>query len=464
MKYRQLILSILLMLALTVSFATAETADKYVVDGEKTILIDEPEIVIYLTGKNEAIDNCNGISGNFMFHLGCVVENKSDEAIGSIMFNGVINGWSLGSNYTMSNTSGIQPGTKAKTEIWFTTEGTEISSLEELESMNLTFVVEDENYQSIIEVSTGEVHFHASPEDAAQPEAEAPAVEEALAVEAADEAPAVEEAPAAEPAAEEAPAAEPAADEAPAVEAAEEATDAEPAAEEAPAAEAVEYETLEIGSKGDAVVALQKHLIALGYLNGAADGIYGKGTAGGVSRFQAAEGLAETGIADSETQARLFAKEIPLTMEELLAQNLTIEKEGTVKLGSNRAPNFEKKGSFSKPGPEHWYANSGERETLAVLMYFDLYKTVDVSDSLFGCTYIANLPGTDDYILCYTSCASGQDCWLTYTSGDSSAAYYLAEALDAQRIEEILAEGGFQFAQIDKSNVIQIVQMMSCVR
>ena len=447
MKYRQLILSILLMLALTVSFATAETADKYVVDGEKTILIDEPEIVIYLTGKNEAIDNCNGISGNFMFKLGCVVENKSDEAIGSIMFNGVINGWSLGSNYTMSNTSGIQPGTKVKTEIWFTTEGTEISSLEELESMNLTFVVEDENYQSIIEVSTGEVHFHASPEDAAQPEAEAPAVEEA---------------PTAEPAVEEAPAAEPAVEEAPAVEAAaEEATDAEPAAEEAPAAEAVEYETLEIGSKGDAVVALQKHLIALGYLNGAADGIYGKGTAGGVSRFQAAEGLAETGIADSETQARLFAKEIPLTMEELLAQNLTIEKEGTVKLGSNRAPNFEKKGSFSKAGPEHWYANSGERETLAVLMYFDLYKTVDVSDSLFGCTYIANLPGTDDYILCYTSCASGQDCWLTYTSGDSSAAYYLAEALDAQRIEEILAEGGFQYAQIDKSNVIQIVQMMS---
>ena len=274
------------------------------------------------------------------------------------------------------------------------------------------------------------MHFHASPEDAAQPEAEAPAVEAA---------------------AEEAPDAEPAVEEAPAVE----------AVDEAPAAEAVEYETLEIGSKGDAVVALQKHLIALGYLNGAADGIYGKGTAGGVSRFQAAEGLAETGIADSETQARLFAKEIPLTMEELLAQNLTIEKEGTVKLGSNRAPNFEKKGSFSKAGPEHWYANSGERETLAVLMYFDLYKTVDVSDSLFGCTYIANLPGTDDYILCYTSCASGQDCWLTYTSGDSSAAYYLAEALDAQRIEEILAEGGFQYAQIDKSNVIQIVQMMS---
>lgn len=456
MKYRQLILSILLMLALTVSFATAETADKYVVDGEKTILIDEPEIVIYLTGKNEAIDNCNGISGNFMFKLGCVVENKSDEAIGSIMFNGVINGWSLGSNYTMSNTSGIQPGTKVKTEIWFTTEGTEISSLEELESMNLTFVVEDENYQSIIEVSTGEVHFHASPEDAAQPEAEAPAVEEAPAAE-----PAAEEAPTAEPAADEAPAVE-AADEAPTAEpAAEEAPAAEPAVEEAPAAEAVEYETLEIGSKGDAVVALQKHLIALGYLNGAADGIYGKGTAGGVSRFQAAEGLAETGIADSETQARLFAKEIPLTMEELLAQNLTIETEGTVKLGSNRAPNFEKKGSFSKPGPEHWYANSGERETLAVLMYFDLYKTVDVSDSLFGCTYIANLPGTDDYILCYTSCASGQDCWLTYTSGDSSAAYYLAEALDAQRIEEILAEGGFQYAQIDKSNVIQIVQMMS---
>lgn len=72
-----------------------------------------------------------------------------------------------------------------------------------------------------------------------------------------------------------------------------------------------EYEALKVGSKGDAVVKLQKQLIGLGYLTGSADGVYGKGTAGAVEKFQKAEGLAVTGEADSRTQAALYAREIP---------------------------------------------------------------------------------------------------------------------------------------------------------
>lgn len=67
-------------------------------------------------------------------------------------------------------------------------------------------------------------------------------------------------------------------------------------------------QTLKTGSRGDAVVKLQEKLIELGYLDGEADGAYGKNTAKGVSSFQAAEGLEETGIADAITQERLFAK------------------------------------------------------------------------------------------------------------------------------------------------------------
>ena len=67
-------------------------------------------------------------------------------------------------------------------------------------------------------------------------------------------------------------------------------------------------QTLKNGSRGDAVVKLQEKLIELGYLDGEADGAYGKNTAKGVSSFQAAEGLKETGIADAITQERLFAK------------------------------------------------------------------------------------------------------------------------------------------------------------
>lgn len=81
---------------------------------------------------------------------------------------------------------------------------------------------------------------------------------------------------------------------------------AEPTATPAPV-----YETLQKGSKGEAVVRLQEKLIALDYLNGKADGDFGKGTAGAIEKFQSDEGLPVNGIADNETQIRLYAKEIP---------------------------------------------------------------------------------------------------------------------------------------------------------
>ncbi len=46
------------------------------------------------------------------------------------------------------------------------------------------------------------------------------------------------------------------------------------------------YETLQRGSKNDATRALQQKLIQLGFLTGAADGQYGKGTAAGVSALE----------------------------------------------------------------------------------------------------------------------------------------------------------------------------------
>ena len=68
------------------------------------------------------------------------------------------------------------------------------------------------------------------------------------------------------------------------------------------------YELLEVGSKGDAVVSLQKKLIDLGFLSGNADGIYGNATAEGVRQFQESDDLPETGEADAATQERLYSK------------------------------------------------------------------------------------------------------------------------------------------------------------
>ena len=60
-------------------------------------------------------------------------------------------------------------------------------------------------------------------------------------------------------------------------------------------------------TRGDSVQALQERLTQLGYLTDPYDGMYGSTTADCVSRFQTANGLEATGIADPATQAALFA-------------------------------------------------------------------------------------------------------------------------------------------------------------
>lgn len=252
-------LGFLLILVLITTVTVAETGDKYAIDGEKTVIVDRDDLCIYLTGDYTASDNCNGISGNFMIELKCVIENKSDKTIGYVLYDGVINGWSLGSSFTMNNANNIQPGTKSKSDIWFTTETTEVRSFEELETMDLTFSIKDENYNDMFKAETGMVHFHAT-EQPAEEIASSESVQS---------------------------------------------TDLEKAANETVIIYG-DYETLEVGSKGDAVKRLQKALIDKGCLSGGADGIYGNGTAGGVSKFQESIGVETTGIADAETQRQLF--------------------------------------------------------------------------------------------------------------------------------------------------------------
>lgn len=73
-----------------------------------------------------------------------------------------------------------------------------------------------------------------------------------------------------------------------------------------------EYDVLQQGSKGDAVVQLQKRLIELNYLSGSADGDYGNKTRVAVERFQQDAQLDATGIADVDTQKALYADDAPV--------------------------------------------------------------------------------------------------------------------------------------------------------
>ena len=77
------------------------------------------------------------------------------------------------------------------------------------------------------------------------------------------------------------------------------------------ATKAQRYATLQKGDKNDAVKRLQARLKELGYLDGSADGDYGKKTKDAVARFQSDAGLHNDGIADNATQKALFADDAP---------------------------------------------------------------------------------------------------------------------------------------------------------
>lgn len=67
------------------------------------------------------------------------------------------------------------------------------------------------------------------------------------------------------------------------------------------------YETLQQGDQNEDVLKMQSRLDELGYLDTEYDGHFGEYTAGCVKEFQRVNGLAETGIADAETQRLLFS-------------------------------------------------------------------------------------------------------------------------------------------------------------
>lgn len=95
------------------------------------------------------------------------------------------------------------------------------------------------------------------------------------------------------------------------------------------------YETLQQGSKGDAVKNLQQRLIELSYLSGSADGDYGGKTKAAVELFQKSVGMVSTGIADAETQKALFAEDAPQAKVYLDLDFKAISRDPNAYVGKN---------------------------------------------------------------------------------------------------------------------------------
>lgn len=68
---------------------------------------------------------------------------------------------------------------------------------------------------------------------------------------------------------------------------------------------------LKKGSSGNEVIKLQKRLIELHYLGGKADGDYGAKTVKAVKIFQKRSGMDVTGVADADTQNKIFSETAP---------------------------------------------------------------------------------------------------------------------------------------------------------
>lgn len=112
------------------------------------------------------------------------------------------------------------------------------------------------------------------------------------------------------------------------------------------AKEEAHYKTLKNGSSGYNVKVLQKRLIELRYLrSGSADGKFGNKTKSAVERFQSANGLKVTGVADDATQNALYS-------EDAIEAKLSISKAGMV-IGSNAMTEWNVDGqSFTLRGKQ----------------------------------------------------------------------------------------------------------------
>lgn len=129
-----------------------------------------------------------------------------------------------------------------------------------------------------------------------------------------------------------------------------------------------EYQAVSKGSKGDAAMRVQQMLIDFGYLDGTADGDFGKKSEEAVKAFQAANGLEETGVADpmlqmlmtSMTQPEIeFAPEdlasvylelsekVGIDLQSMLDEGLSVdydEMTGEVFVSDGKAFSFDKSG------------------------------------------------------------------------------------------------------------------------
>ena len=133
-----------------VDAARNELAKRELVAEGDTLLFEKDGVSVYLTSDFEA--NSYG-----RMRAKVVIINDSDKNMGVGIDSLCVNGWEL----TTLGFSTVSAGKKSKDELYFDGEDAEITSVEEIETIEITFHTYDgDTYQTISKIDPVTLHFN----------------------------------------------------------------------------------------------------------------------------------------------------------------------------------------------------------------------------------------------------------------------------------------------------------------
>ncbi len=112
------------------------------IPGERLDIFEQDGINVYLTG--EVVDE-----GLQFLRMEAIIENNSDKNI-QVRYNGVANGWSVKNSVMGGGDAMVNAGSKAKSYIWLLYDDLDIANYNDLETLSLTFTVEDSDDNSAL--------------------------------------------------------------------------------------------------------------------------------------------------------------------------------------------------------------------------------------------------------------------------------------------------------------------------
>jgi len=132
--------------------------------------------------------------------------------------------------------------------------------------------------------------------------------------------------------------------------------------------EVSDYEDLAPGDSGDAVLALQRRLVELGYADGTPNGKYGPATISAVTFYQHCNGLEEDGLATAWLQSVLFSsRALTYDQTQMLSEGF-----GDQGVGETTVPAEEQDFATQEPQPEATPEPEPTPEPETDMLFFNL--------------------------------------------------------------------------------------------